>query len=331
MDRNQRRATDSVSRRRPPSIDFAFLNPKNSMIYSFLPSVVRSRLPRRGSVHKPACTYGMDVEIRGENHGTERHPSEYASEIAIRPKESESDTTDLETYFDESLSGFRGIKAAQAHSSQNMPENQSGIDWKFANQGIHLLRISGEESATVAQNLTYGNPKLERQLYLDGLTYLLRGLPPDLTSDEKHRVQSSFTSFLDAGRNRVCSSEEARNASQPSILHKILASTIVQLFILSHFLLPYVKTCLRSAYEYERTHHISQKVLASSIDLADMFGKQSLAITTALYGMGNGKVGEILTELCRWVVEGVTGGIHDGIGEGLSIVSATKPATVESG
>lgn len=62
-----------------------------------------------------------------------------------------------------------------------------------------------------------------------------------------------------------------------------------------------------------------------------MFGKQSLAITAALYGMGNGKVGEILTELCRWVVEGVTGGIHDGIGEGLSIVSATKPATVESG
>lgn len=318
------------------------------MIYSLLPSVVQSRLPRLATIQKLACTYGTEFEnerqkIEGQDRIIQqRLPSEYDSEIAIRPtqvgcKEAELDTREIEPYFDESSSGLEGVKQAQIKSSQHMLGTQSGIDWKFANQGIHLLGISGQESATLAQNQTYGNARFERQLYLDGLSYLLRALPPDLTSAEKHSVRSTLAYNLDLvmeDQPSVSSSEQEQHAkapSPPSILHKIMASTIVQLFIIFHFLLPYVKVFLRSAYEYEREHNISQKVLASGIDLADMLGKQSLTITAALYGMGNGKVGETLIEICRWVAEGVTGGIHDGIGEGLSIVGASKPSTGESG
>lgn len=47
----------------------------------------------------------------------------------------------------------------------------------------------------------------------------------------------------------------------PSILHRTLAITIIQLFILFQLVLPYVKFFLQAAYKYEREHKISVKLL----------------------------------------------------------------------
>lgn len=36
--------------------------------------------------------------------------------------------------------------------------------------------------------------------------------------------------------------------------------------------------------------------------------------------MGDGKVGKVVSDLAVWTLEGVTGGIHDGIGQGLLLI-----------
>jgi hypothetical protein len=112
----------------------------------------------------------------------------------------------------------------------------------------------------------------------------------------------------------------------PSLLHRTLASSIVQLFILFQFILPYLKYLLSVAYQYDRTHRISEKVLSQSIETVDTIGKKGLSFTGAIYGLNDGKVGQAITEAAAWFVEGVTGGIHEGVGEGLAVMGVRRPS-----
>ncbi len=112
--------------------------------------------------------------------------------------------------------------------------------------------------------------------------------------------------------------------SQPSLLHRTLASTIVQFFIFAQFVLPYIKYLLSAAYQYDREHKISEKVLSQGIETVDTLGKAGLSWTGAIYGMGDGKVGQVITKTAAWFVEGVTGGIHEGVGEGMVIMGAPR-------
>jgi hypothetical protein len=195
---------------------------------------------------------------------------------------------------------------------------------------LSLLSLAVEESSTVTRNPQYGNPSLARQLYIHSLTYLLRALPPDLTVEEVVSLQASLPPELIPAPKSAAETDQSRQYSQsnhsPSFLHKTLASTIIQLFILFQFVLPYLKYVLASAYQYERSHKLSEKFLTRSITTVDTVGKHSLALTAAVYGIGDGKVGQVLTDIATWVVEGITGGIHDGLGEGLAIVGGKRGA-----
>jgi hypothetical protein len=193
---------------------------------------------------------------------------------------------------------------------------------------LSLLSLALEESSTVSQSPQYGNPSLARQLYIHSLTYLLRALPADLTAEEIISLQASLPSEVIPEPKPAADTDQPRQHSQsnhpPSFLHKTLASTIIQLFILFQFVLPYLKYILASAYQYERSHKLSEKFLTRSITTVDSLGKHSLALTAAIYGIGDGRVGQALTDIATWVVDGITGGIHDGLGEGLAILGGRR-------
>ena len=62
--------------------------------------------------------------------------------------------------------------------------------------------------------------------------------------------------------------------------------------------------------------------MRQGIETADSLGKTGLGMTATIYGMGDGRVGQLITETAAWVIEGVTGGIHEGVGEGMVILGA---------
>jgi hypothetical protein len=111
------------------------------------------------------------------------------------------------------------------------------------------------------------------------------------------------------------------SVTQPSVLHRTLATSIINFFILIQFLLPYIKVLLRAAYEYERNHRISEKVLASSIETVDGLGRIGMrgggAIWSSGFVLGVG-------ELVNWIVDGVSGGIQEGLGEGMARVGVKR-------
>jgi hypothetical protein len=200
--------------------------------------------------------------------------------------------------------------------------------------GLNLLSLAVEESSTISQDHRFGNATFARQLYIHALTYLLRALPTDLTTEEQLSVRSALPlGIVEPLRLEMnpdyTSSSQPQDSNQPSLLHRTLASTIIQLFVFFQFILPYLKYLLQSAYQYDREHKISEKVLSQGIETVDIIGKQSLTLTGAIYGMGDGKVGQAITETAAWFVEGVTGGIHEGVGEGMVIMGARRPQAVE--
>lgn len=102
-----------------------------------------------------------------------------------------------------------------------------------------------------------------------------------------------------------------------SYLHKILALTIVHLFILLRFIIPYAKVLLRQLYEYERTHHITERIVTITLEVADGLGKGSVNIGAAVCKFKEGRVGVALANFAAWWMEGVAGGIYEGVGEGM--------------
>jgi len=117
-----------------------------------------------------------------------------------------------------------------------------------------------------------------------------------------------------------------RNTTQRdlSLLHRFFASLVVQLFIAIQFLLPYIRGFIAEAYKYDREHHISKRMLSSSIRMADDIGASSLKYIGAICRLNDGKVGQAINNAAVWWIQGVAGGIHAGFGEGMVILGSGK-------
>ncbi|TEY38171.1 hypothetical protein BOTCAL_0492g00080 [Botryotinia calthae] len=306
-----------------------------SMLYSMLPNVVQSRLPRIPSIRKSVDIYGFvsgrksESTLSGAN--TPGSISSSSTTTLINERSSISSDGETDSYFlDDSHSSDEDfpqlLKNGQLLQTIEFLETNSGIAWKFANQGYNLLALAFEESSAISQNTRFSNTSLARQLYVHGLTYLLRALPSDLSTEEKISLQSAMPAeiveSIQEESNTSENSQDSNTGEPPSLLQKSIAAIIIQLFILFQFILPYLKHLLTSAYQYDRTHKISEKVLSKGIVTVDTIGKSGLAVTSAVYGMSDGKVGQAITDAVAWVVEGVTGGLHDGVSEGLMMLGA---------
>lgn len=183
----------------------------------------------------------------------------------------------------------------------------------------------------ISDDPRYGNPSFARQLYIHAIIYLLRALPTNLTTEEQLSVRASLPSGIvppqHYAQGHTFGSSKSRAGNHPSMLHRTLASAIVQLFLLFQLILPHLKYLLSSAYQFERTHKISERVISSSISTVDVLGKRGILLSEAVLNIGDGRMGQVLANAAAWIVEGITGGIHDGLGEGLAIMGASVPAS----
>lgn len=117
--------------------------------------------------------------------------------------------------------------------------------------------------------------------------------------------------------------DDANHSTRPqprSYLHKILASTIVHLFILLRFIIPYAKVLLRQLYEHERARHITERIVDTSLEAADMVEKGSANIGAAVCKFNEGRFSLAFTNFAAWWIESVAGGIYEGVREGMEIL-----------
>ncbi|TLD24519.1 hypothetical protein E2P81_ATG11855 [Venturia nashicola] len=312
---------------------------KPSTLYALLPRIVRSRLRRfssiRRSVHHYSRSYASSTDASRRSSAEFRTPPPgYTSRVSL--SEQVSDSEELE---DEVASR----PSSSSSTSRREDRKGSWIKWSFANQGLSLLNLAAqEESIRSTRRRNSSSLTLSRQLYVHGLTYLLRGLPTNMTPEEKISLWAAVPQdVLDLARvnnqsKEVVRAAEKRLAEQngeepPSFLHRALATFIVQMFILFQFLIPYVNMFAAAVYKYERQNRISERVFASSVNTMDGVMKSTVRLGNSVCQMNDGKVGQALNDLVCWWIRGITGGVHSGVQEGLIVLGIERPYRQEGG
>ncbi|KAK4994795.1 hypothetical protein LTR66_005257 [Elasticomyces elasticus] len=193
--------------------------------------------------------------------------------------------------------------------------------------GLALLQHSVSESACQTVDASFS-----RQLYIHSLTYLLRGLPAHLSTEEQLNLHTAIPQSLaqptwtsEDGQLIISprsaplptAAEQAQEQARQNrtLLQKITASIILRLFLLTAFLWPHIQLLLRGAYAYERDHRVVERLFATSLSTADELGKRTVAAAALVAGLNDGKVGHFAARCGRSVVEGV----YEGVGEGMGV------------
>lgn len=179
--------------------------------------------------------------------------------------------------------------------------------------GLALL----ENAMSEVQTSDPRNQAFSRRTYINSLTYLLQALPSDLNEVEILYLRQSFPKALQTNQyDPPTHLQSKRGPHSRSALHRILAALILQTFILVHILLPYLKAFLQSVHRYDRKHRVSERTIATIIDTGHRFRKRGVNIACLLLSIKIGALGVLLS----WLVEGISGGVYEGVEEGMSII-----------
>ncbi|KAJ5126670.1 hypothetical protein N7448_007449 [Penicillium atrosanguineum] len=279
-----------------------------------IPASIRRRLPRLYPSHRA----GADTESGGALRHSSSEPHlplpghESLTEIAVEMRPS---TASDDLSFDSS----GGSSPREETGVPTKYETESGLRWNRVVPAFNLLRNAGYEAQQ-----PHADSRLARSLYINATMYLLDALPPDLSAEETlmiaHRlpqpVKASIAAEPQIHLTRLEGSGEARPGPPArSYLHRLLASVIVQIFLLVRFILPYAKLFLRNVYEYERSHRLTERIVTTTLDAADGLSKSSVTIGSAVCKLNEGKLGTVVGNLAAWWVEGIAGGVYEGVGE----------------
>ncbi|KAE8343978.1 hypothetical protein BDV24DRAFT_127944, partial [Aspergillus arachidicola] len=130
-------------------------------------------------------------------------------------------------------------------------EEESGLRWNHVVPAFQFLQHAGVE----AQRRDCDS-HLVRSLYMDALCYLLQALPTDLTYEETARIRKNLPGpvsnslAVPSTAGFVNQPVHTRHPAERSYLHRLLASSIVHLFLLLQFLMPYLKIVLHRLYQF---------------------------------------------------------------------------------
>lgn len=158
------------------------------------------------------------------------------------------------------------------------------------------------------------------------MAYLLSALPEDLTSEEAETLRDSLPEKLKPSLIPVSSShpDSPPYPAQRSYIHRSLATGIVYFCLLLQFLMPYIKEVMFHMYEYDRTHRVRERVTSLTLYVAEMVGRGGVNLGSTVLDMYDGKPGDVVSGTASWWLEGVAGGIYEGVGEGMVILGFSE-------
>lgn len=197
----------------------------------------------------------------------------------------------------------------------------SGLRWNRVNPALNLLRHAGYEAQQ-----PHCESRLVRSLYLNSMAYLLSALPEDLTSEEAATLRGSLPEKLKPSLAPLSSSypDSPPYPAQRSYLHRSLAGGIIYFCLLLQFLMPYVREVMFQVYQYDRTHRVRERLTSLTLYIAEMVGRGGMNFGSTVLNMYDGKPDGAVSGTASWWLEGVAGGIYEGVGEGMVILGFSE-------
>ncbi|EFW98673.1 hypothetical protein CMQ_4525 [Grosmannia clavigera kw1407] len=194
------------------------------------------------------------------------------------------------------LAGPKGAKTASPAAE---------VNWKYGQNGLRTLESALREAGDPDRL-----PALERQLYVESVAYLLRGLPADLDSGELHGLRHAAPSAL-------LDSTSGANRSLPHVVTHWLVTRMYGLILL---LIPVVTCLVRIAIELDRKYHIPEAVFAWGMAMFLVLYKNSVELFVAVCNMADGRVGRAFDDGTAYVASGVASGFREAV---LEVVQKT--------
>lgn len=204
----------------------------------------------------------------------------------------------------------------------------TGIDWFTTETGLMLC---GRAYTQASRNQEVVNPDALRDVYVDGLTYLLRALPSDLTPNQLARINTVLPDMLRSNtngqRNGWAASNSRRNAN---LLSRGITFVMVQTAIFLSLILPVLMGLLNYCLRYERQHRLVENAFQRSLQGVEALGGRGLDLKDNLLRFSEGRVGGAVFRGLTWVAEGIVQGVSEGAGKSVVVVGSAVASNSRS-
>ncbi|KAI0967049.1 hypothetical protein F4678DRAFT_465852 [Xylaria arbuscula] len=204
--------------------------------------------------------------------------------------------------------------------------DQAGVRWRYAEQGraIHNLAYRNKEDT-----------EFLRKSYIDGVAYMLLGLPADLELHEAAVIRVALPAIMQQDRNPIDEQDHnpvddgralgpRRSASEGSsalaALQRGTAMIAAICVVLIHLLVSYATLLITLGAYYERKHNISQQIVTRGFVIVSTVGRHGVELSAKVCGMKDGFVGKAIGSIATQAIKSVASGIQEGIGQGLLLI-----------
>lgn len=197
----------------------------------------------------------------------------------------------------------------------------------------------------------HGHPaaagRIDRKAYVQGVAWLVHGLPDDLDKHERTELIRAMPPALleEAHRTPVSQQEQQQaTARRPypsslsssgvygyfggssvgvggvgdagwSLAQRAARALVVQLLVPLHVLWAYVVVLLGRAVQLERRYKVAEQVVKHSGELGYGVGRGGVRLSGVIYNHGGARVGHLVTNVVAYTADGLVKGISDGIRE----------------
>ncbi|KAJ0118061.1 hypothetical protein J7T55_014514 [Diaporthe amygdali] len=244
----------------------------------------------------------------------------------------------------------RGEKraAAPAQAQRRMPEPPL---YEVPDQNFGINRFCGLQGQLLVNNaLSEGRPpsvqgqpganRIDRKAYVQGVAWLVHGLPEDLDKHERTElIRAMPPALLEEAHRTPPSSQPAARPSYPSssstspssnyaylmgggvgdagrtLVQRAARALVLQLLVPLHLLWAYVVVLLGRAVQLERKYKVTEQVVRHSGELGYEVGRGGVKLSGVIYNHGGARVGHLVTNMVAYTADGLVKGISDGIRE----------------
>lgn len=323
-------------------------SPENSMLYTFLPSMVKSRLPVLTSVRRSlkmatsrkSATLHSRIHSESSLDGLSSPTNIFTNinheamvrdqlwQVVPRSRDASPEARDSTTSSSSSSTPptSSGALAAPAALSLDralrcpIHETSTGVEWDTAVTALLLLSKACHRAQQPG-----ARPENTRALVVDANKWLLRSLPDHLDERELEEIDEVLPTGLLDDPVRISRRRE-RPDSRPSLqenrswLRRLVAFGILQVSLLIAIVIPYLIALANACYRLERQNHITERFLTGGIDITNLVGESGIELKDAILRLGEGRLANSVVQTGAWLIDSVVGGFSDGAGVGVAIV-----------
>jgi ABC-type sugar transport system permease subunit len=164
---------------------------------------------------------------------------------------------------------------------------------------------------------------LNRRLYIDGISYVLRGLPTDLTREEALTIRTAVPASIlpapqeDSALIQQPTQQPHQPTSPPTLLHRAVSTTTFYTLLALTLLIPHLQTLFATLCALDARHQFSTRFLAQTSFLLRMLAAQAVAVLAMAWGANDGALRHACRDFGVWVLRDVCGGMDEGVGRAV--------------